>query len=162
MFYSTPGICSGSLNSEDHFGAAIADIGALNNRCAVDLTVGAHLLNDDGGINKGAVWIMLLDDLDTRTECERNSLLCCSASATASNTINPCRIRIVRTVPQSIGTGRTEPSAEKFSGGEYRINLSATQNLVLSRDNALQFSFKREWHNDRNFNEVGVSYNFFF
>lgn len=62
----------------------------------------------------------------------------------------------------SIGTGRAEANAEKFSGGEYRINLSFTQNLVLSRDNALQFRFKREWHNDRDFNEVGLNYNFFF
>ncbi|HAJ91233.1 MAG TPA: hypothetical protein DCO71_01195 [Gammaproteobacteria bacterium] len=62
----------------------------------------------------------------------------------------------------AIGTGRTEVNAEKFSGGEYRINLAFTQNLVLSRDNALQFRFKREWHNDKDFNEIGLSYNFFF
>ena len=62
----------------------------------------------------------------------------------------------------AIGTGRTEINAEKFTGGEYRINFSLTQNLVLSRNNALQLKFKREWHNDRDFNEVGLSYNFFF
>jgi len=62
----------------------------------------------------------------------------------------------------AIGTGRTEVNAEKFSGGEYRINLSFTHNLVLSRNNALQFKFKREWHNDRDFNEAGLSYNLFF
>jgi hypothetical protein len=61
-----------------------------------------------------------------------------------------------------IGSGRTELNAEKFTGGEYRINLSFTQNLVLSRNNALQLKLKREWHNDKNFNEIGVSYNFFF
>jgi hypothetical protein len=62
----------------------------------------------------------------------------------------------------AIGTGRTEITAEKFTGGEYRINFSLTQNLVLTRNNALQIKFKREWHNDRDFNEVGLSYNFFF
>jgi hypothetical protein len=62
----------------------------------------------------------------------------------------------------AIGTGRTEINAEKFTGGEYRINFSLTQNLVLSRNNALQLKLKREWHNDRDFNEVGLSYNFFF
>jgi len=62
----------------------------------------------------------------------------------------------------AIGTGRTEVNAEKFSGGEYRINLAFTQNLVLSRNNALQLKFKREWHNDKDFNEIGLSYNFFF
>ena len=61
-----------------------------------------------------------------------------------------------------IGTGRSELSAEKFTGGEYRINLSFTQNLVLSRNNALQLKFKREWHNDKDINEIGLSYNFFF
>ena len=61
-----------------------------------------------------------------------------------------------------IGTGRTELNAEKFTGGEYRINFSFTQNLVLSRNNALQFKFKREWHNDKDINEIGLSYNFFF
>jgi len=61
-----------------------------------------------------------------------------------------------------IGTGRAEANAEKFSGGEYRINLSFTQNLVLSRNNALQFRFRHEWHNDRDFNEAGLNYNFFF
>jgi hypothetical protein len=62
----------------------------------------------------------------------------------------------------AVGTGRTEVNAGKFSGGEYRINLSFTQNLALSRNNALQFRFRHEWHNDKDFNEVGVSYNFFF
>ena len=62
----------------------------------------------------------------------------------------------------AFGTGRTEINAEKFTGGEYRINLSFTQNLVLSRNNALQIKFRREWHNDKDFNEIGLSYNFFF
>ncbi|MDB4409215.1 DUF4105 domain-containing protein [Gammaproteobacteria bacterium] len=62
----------------------------------------------------------------------------------------------------TIGTGRTEINAEKFTGGEYRINFSLTQNLLLSRNNALQIKFKREWHNNKDFNEVGLSYNFFF
>jgi hypothetical protein len=62
----------------------------------------------------------------------------------------------------AVGTGRTEVNAGKFSGGEYRINLSFTQNLVLSRNNALQFRFRHEWHNDKDFNEVGLNYNFFF
>ncbi len=62
----------------------------------------------------------------------------------------------------TIGTGRTEINAEKFTGGEYRINFSLTQNLVLSRDNALQIKFKHEWHNEKDFNEIGLSYNFFF
>jgi len=61
-----------------------------------------------------------------------------------------------------VGAGRTELNAEKFTGGEYRINFSFTQNLVLSRNNALQFRFKREWYDDKSFNEIGLNYNFFF
>ena len=61
-----------------------------------------------------------------------------------------------------IGTGRMELNGEKFTGGEYRVNFSFIQNLVMSRNNALQFHFKREWHTDDNFNEVGLNYNYFF
>ncbi|GMQ88631.1 MAG: DUF4105 domain-containing protein [Gammaproteobacteria bacterium] len=62
----------------------------------------------------------------------------------------------------TIGTGRAEFNAEQFAGGEYRLKFSFIQNLVLSRDNALSFNFKREWHDDRDFNEIGLSYNHFF
>jgi len=82
---NTQGIFNGILNSDDHFGAAIAGIGNFNNRRGVDLAVGAPLDNDGrlnledldniGGINKGAVWILFMDEPDTRTECERSSLL---------------------------------------------------------------------------------------
>jgi hypothetical protein len=61
-----------------------------------------------------------------------------------------------------IGIGHMEFNSEIFTGGEYRTNLSLVQNLVLSRDNALQFRFKREWHNEDNFNEVSLNYNYFF
>ena len=61
-----------------------------------------------------------------------------------------------------IGTGRAEFNAKQFAGGEYRLEFSFIQNLVLSRDDALQFNFKREWHSDKDFNEVGLSYNHFF
>ncbi|MDX2458112.1 MAG: integrin alpha [Gammaproteobacteria bacterium] len=71
---NTQGIFNGILNSDDHFGAAIAGIGDLNNRRGVDLAVGAPLDND-GGLNKGAFWILFMDEADTRTECERSALL---------------------------------------------------------------------------------------
>ena len=61
-----------------------------------------------------------------------------------------------------IGTGHAEFNGEKFTGGEYRVNFSFIQNLVLSRDHALQFHFKREWHTDDNFSDAGLSYNYFF
>lgn len=72
--YSTQGIFTGILNSDDHFGTAIASVGDLNTRRAVDLAIGAPL-DDNGGINKGAVWILFLDEPDTRTEYERDAQL---------------------------------------------------------------------------------------
>jgi len=74
MLSNTQGGFDGTLNSDDHFGAAIAGIGDLNNRRGVDLAVGAPLDNS-GGIDKGAVWILFMDEPTTRTECERSSLL---------------------------------------------------------------------------------------
>lgn len=71
---ATQGVFNGILNSEDHFGAAIASIGDLNNSRTVDLAIGAPL-DDNGGLDKGAVWILFLDEPDTRTECERDALL---------------------------------------------------------------------------------------
>ncbi len=61
-----------------------------------------------------------------------------------------------------IGTGRAEFNVEQFIGGEYRLKFSFIQNLVVSRDNALRIKYKREWHDDKDFNEVGLSYNHFF
>ena len=79
---NTQGIFNGILNSDDHFGAAIAGIGNFNNRRGVDLAVGAPFDNDgifnldnSVGINKGAVWILFMDETDTSTQCERSSLL---------------------------------------------------------------------------------------
>jgi hypothetical protein len=61
-----------------------------------------------------------------------------------------------------IGTGRAEFNGKQFAGGEYRLEFSYIQNLVLSHDDALRFNFKREWHSDKDFNEVGLSYHHFF
>ena len=61
-----------------------------------------------------------------------------------------------------IGTGRMEFNGEQFAGGEYRLQFSFIQNLALSRDNAFQFKFKREWHSDRDFSEIGLNFNHFF
>ena len=55
-------------------GSGTDSVGDLNTRRAVDLAIGAPL-DDNGGINKGTVWILFLDEADTRTECERDALL---------------------------------------------------------------------------------------
>ena len=52
---------NGNLEAEDHFGAALAGIGDLNNSGVPDLAVGAPG-DDDGGADQGAVWILFMED----------------------------------------------------------------------------------------------------
>jgi hypothetical protein len=55
----TAGGFDGTLNADDHFGAAIAGIGNLDNSGLTDLAVGAPGDND-GGTDRGAVWILFM------------------------------------------------------------------------------------------------------
>lgn len=56
---STAGNFGGSLDDDDQFGSAVADIGDLNADGVRDIAVGAPL-DDDGGIDNGATWIIFL------------------------------------------------------------------------------------------------------
>jgi len=47
------------LEDNDQFGGAIANIGDLNNDGVIDLAVGARLA-DEGGVDRGAVWILFM------------------------------------------------------------------------------------------------------
>jgi FG-GAP repeat len=50
----------GNLNDGDEFGSAVADIGNLDDKNLSDMAVGAPL-DDDGGTDKGALWILFLE-----------------------------------------------------------------------------------------------------
>jgi FG-GAP repeat len=50
----------GNLNDGDHFGNAVAGLGDLDGDGINDLAVGADL-SDDGGTDRGAVWILFMD-----------------------------------------------------------------------------------------------------
>ncbi len=52
---------TGILDNEDRFGVSVANLGDLDGDGVVDLAVGAPL-DDDGGNNPGAAWILFLDD----------------------------------------------------------------------------------------------------
>ena len=51
----------GALDDGDRFGSAIANIGDLNNDGITDIVVGVDL-DDDNGTNRGAVWILFMND----------------------------------------------------------------------------------------------------
>ena len=50
----------GGLNDNDHFGSAVAGIGDYNGDGIVDIAAGAEQDND-GGPDRGAIWIMFMD-----------------------------------------------------------------------------------------------------
>ena len=57
---STQGNFTGTLDDVDFFGISVASIGDLNNDGINDLAVGAHN-DDDGGNDRGAIWILFLN-----------------------------------------------------------------------------------------------------
>jgi hypothetical protein len=63
----TEGSFGGELDSGDQFGGSIALLGDLDGDDLNDLAVGASL-DDDGGIDKGSVWILFMDEVDTDFE----------------------------------------------------------------------------------------------
>ncbi len=60
---ATDGNFSGGLDSDDQFGGSIALLGDLDGDAVDDLAVGA-CLDDDGGIDKGSVWILFMNEVD--------------------------------------------------------------------------------------------------
>ena len=56
----TEGGFTGTLDDFDYFGYAVASLGDLDGDGVGDLAVGA-IGDDDGGTNRGAVWVLFLD-----------------------------------------------------------------------------------------------------
>lgn len=56
----TAGGFTGALNDADEFGQAIADLRDMDGNLVPDIAVGAPR-DDDGGLNRGAVWVLFLD-----------------------------------------------------------------------------------------------------
>ena len=60
----TSGLFDGTLNDGDEFGNAITAMGDINEDGYDDIAVGARF-SDDGGTDRGAIWILFLDDKGT-------------------------------------------------------------------------------------------------
>jgi len=58
----TEGGFDGVLSDRDFFGASVASIGDLNDDGVMDLAVGANA-DEDGGPDRGAIWILFLDEI---------------------------------------------------------------------------------------------------
>ncbi|MCH7522255.1 MAG: FG-GAP repeat protein, partial [Chloroflexi bacterium] len=56
----TQGGFNGTLSNSDLFGSGVADVGDLDSDGVTDLAVGAWMDND-GGSNRGAIWILFLN-----------------------------------------------------------------------------------------------------
>ncbi len=56
----TEGGFSGILDNQDHFGVSVASLGDLDGDGVGDIAVGARH-DDDGGHNRGAVWVLFLN-----------------------------------------------------------------------------------------------------
>jgi len=52
---------TGTLSADDQFGYGVANIGDVNDDCIVDVLVGARN-DDDGGVDRGAVWVLFLNN----------------------------------------------------------------------------------------------------
>lgn len=68
------GLLGTLLNSGDRFGAAVAGIGNLDGHGTLDLAVGAPF-DKTLGIEKGAVWILFMSEIETTTACEQSPAL---------------------------------------------------------------------------------------
>jgi len=61
---STSGNFSGPLTDGDLFGSALADIGDLDLDGVTDIVAGAKL-DDDGGVDRGALWTLFMQQSET-------------------------------------------------------------------------------------------------
>ncbi len=57
---ATNGNFDGGLDDNDHFGSAVTGLGDVNGDGIIDIAAGADQ-DDDGGSNRGAVWLMFLE-----------------------------------------------------------------------------------------------------
>ena len=68
----TEGGFTGILDWYDFFGSSVASLGDLDGDGVGDLAVGAAL-DDDGGFDRGAMWVLFLDGAPCYTDCDQST-----------------------------------------------------------------------------------------
>lgn len=71
---ATAGNFTGELHTADHFGSAVAGVGDLDGDGVADIAVGASG-DDDGGTDRGAVWILFMQSDGTVKRVQKISQL---------------------------------------------------------------------------------------
>jgi FG-GAP repeat len=69
---STQGNFTGILNDRDRFGSSVVSLGDLNGDGVNDMAVGAAQ-DDDGGRDRGAIWVMFLDGPLCYADCDQST-----------------------------------------------------------------------------------------
>jgi hypothetical protein len=105
----TAGGFNGVLDNGDYFGVSVTSIGDLDADGRSDIAVGAYL-DDDGGPNRGAIWILSLDGCPVIPPC-------CPGNADGLGTVNFADITSVLTHFGSVGThGQQNPGDADCDG----------------------------------------------
>ena len=68
----TSGNFNETLNDDDRFGSALVSLGDLNGDGTIDLASGGNL-NDDGGTDRGALWILFMKSVSTGTKVDKDA-----------------------------------------------------------------------------------------
>ena len=81
------GSFSASFKNDDSFGSAVAALGDLNSDGVLDIAVGASG-DDDGGNNRGAVYVLFLTTVGAVSSYQKISDTAGSLTATMANSDN--------------------------------------------------------------------------
>lgn len=88
----TEGGFDGVLSNGDNFGFSVSAVHDLNGDGLRDLAAGAYL-DDDGGSNRGAVWVLFLDGVPG---CARDPEWLCDGDTDGDGQVNPVDAGLVQ------------------------------------------------------------------
>ena len=135
----TQGGFTGTLGNDDRFGVSIDRIGDMDGDGLEEVAVGAHL-DDDGGTNRGSVWVLFLDEAELPVELTAFTATAAGADVllswqTAAETNNAgfeieqrragawARIGFVEGHGTTLEPQRYHHRVEELSAGTYRFRL---------------------------------------